>query len=809
MKRYFFVITAVLLTYYNSIAQSPDEILNRWSASSPIEKIYLHLDRDNYMSGETAWFKAYLYSDYQPDTISTSLYVELLDESSVLLSRKILPILLGSTNGQIELADSLVTGAYLIKAYTPTMLNHDPGFIYKRSIFIYGKKKGSVSEAKPPERKTRMEFFPEGGNLVNGFTNTVAFKATDENGMPVEVSGSLKNEKNESIVSFSSYHDGMGMFDFAPVEKERYYVVLDGNAPAEKFYLPDQPGKGIAVTLMPHPQGNYFELKQGGSDPDFRAAYMIGQMQHHVVFRQNFNQAKDELQGVINTEKLLSGILQVTFFNQKGMPLAERLCFVNNKEYIQHAELVADTINFSPKEKNRLSIVMKDTVQGSLSVSVIDPEYNLLPSREENIVSRFLLTADLKGYIHNPAWYFAADNDSIKTGLDLVMMTNGWRRFKWTDLLSKNQQAVPALKDGKYITLSGRVNLRDIKKPFADRDLLILILAADSTRSMQMVRTDKQGNFRLDSLLFFGNTRLLFSDIRGKKNQYIDVFLSGDSITRVFALPAATHADFLVSELMPAGKQTKFDQDYDAIMRASGIMLEGVTVKVRKKSPVQELEEKYASGMFAGSSERTIDLVNSTEVVYQNNIFDYLQSKVPGLSIANEGLDYFVYYRQMATASAMGIIPMTLYLDEVETDASFISTIPANQIAMVKVFSSFVGATGNAAGGVLAIYTKKGSDMSDIMSSAADLVRYRGYSVIKEFYAPDYSVSKATGGKPDQRITLDWRPNIFVNGINPSISFSFYNNERTKQYKVVVEGMTVSGKMIFIEKTISQPLRSF
>jgi hypothetical protein len=152
----------------------------------------------------------------------------------------------------------------------------------------------------------------------------------------------------------------------------------------------------------------------------------------------------------------------------------------------------------------------------------------------------------------------------------------------------------------------------------------------------------------------------------------------------------------------------------------------------------------------------------------------------------------------------MGAIPMILYLNEIETDADVIATLPAHNIAMVKLFSHFAGASGGGAGGVLAIYTKKGSDLADVMQYTADMVKYNGYSIIKEFYSPDYAVDKLAKVQSDNRITLDWRPHILVNNVNPKIPLSFYNNDRTKSFKIVVEGMTIDGKMLMIEKTISK-----
>ena len=265
-------------------------------------------------------------------------------------------------------------------------------------------------------------------------------------------------------------------------------------------------------------------------------------------------------------------------------------------------------------------------------------------------------------------------------------------------------------------------------------------------------------------------------------------------------IPAIDQRPLFSNEFI-SNKQFKMGIDYDVIQKANGILMQGITLKVKKKSAIQELEEKYASGLFSGFSERTIDLTNTKELMAQDNIFDYLQFRVPGINVLKDGLDYGIYYRQTTSISTLGMIPMTLYLNEMETDASVIATIQASDIAMVKVFSSFVGATGGGAGGALAIYTKKGADIYNNSLSIVDQVKYNGFSVVKEFYAPVYKVEPSPATKTDNRITLDWRPNIFVNSVDPKIGFSFYNNDRSKKFRVVVEGMTNTGKLIWIEKT--------
>ena len=800
----------VCLAFFNSIGQQPDKTLNRWAELNPVEKIYIHFDRNDYIAGQTIWFKGYLYSDFLPDDKSTTLFVELVNASSSVIIRQVLLVFSGYTRGQIELPDTLPGGSYMVRAYTVTMLNHDPDFLYKKTFFIFNRNKKAAAAVVIKPKATRMEFFPEGGNFITGLSNSIAYKATDENGLPVFVSGVVKKENGEKVAEFSSYHDGMGYFDLTAEEKSGYYVVLDSDPSGQKYTLPSQTEKGVVLRIISTGQSKQYEILQRSDNPVFKAAYMIGQMQHHVVFKKLFNEVKDEMTGMIQTANLSSGILHITVFNKDGLPLAERLTFVDNKEYIQRGEIVTDTLNFSDRGSNHFSFILKDTVKGSFSVAVSDPAFDAGSTRHENIFSGLLLTSDIKGYVHNPAYYFSATNDSVQNALDLVMMTNGWRRFSWNDVM---KDALPARKylDPGYITLAGKITLEGTKKPFADKELLTFIVAADSSRNMQMLHTDAEGRFRLDSLLFFDRARILFSDIKGKKSRFIDVKQDGDSLHRLYNIPRITMPDqSLTSGMLSPDYNKRMMEEIDAIAKAQGIMLEGVTVKVRKKTEMEELEEKYVrSGMFSGESNQTIDVANKKdETTGYQNIFDYLAFRVPGLQVVSEDGGYSVFYRQGPTVSSMGPIPMALFLDEIlQTDANVIATIPPDQIAIVKVFSSFAGATGGGAGGALAIYMKKGSDYFASLPSASEIINYRGYSVIKEFYSPDYKVDK-NSSKSDYRVTLHWDPVVFVSGINPKIPIRFYNNDRTRRFKIVVEGMTTDGKMLMIEKMIN-PQKAF
>ncbi len=810
MKKILLIAGAVFFLQTLSSAQQPAELLNEWASRSPIEKTYLHLDRDNYFAGETVWFKAYLYADFYPDTISTTLLVELTNNAATVIAKKVLPVIYGNTRGQFELPDTLPGGNYFIRAWSPTMLNHGDEFLFERSVYVHGKKNIAVQNDKL--NAVRMEFFPESGNFVAELPNTIAFKISAENGQPLNATGVVRNEKGDSIAEITCYHDGMGMFDVKPQAGMKYYVVLHNDPGHQKFYLPAVSATGLVLRMMSNPQGKYFEIYQKPADASRQAAYMIGQMQHRVVFKMDLNPGKTDINGFINTSALRSGILQATVFTRDDMPLAERLCFIDNKEYIQPAALLTDTVDFSAKGRNHFTLSFPDTIGGTFSVSVTDPDYAVESMRKETMVSKLLLTSDLRGYVHDPQYYFTASSDSAAYALDLVMMINGWRRFKWAGL-PQLAKAPLRYADPGYINISGKVNIRETKKPLPNKELFVFRSSKEDSLnvSVEFMQTDGQGRFRMDSMIFFGTTRFYISDVQGKKNKWLDIYPDEDSIITTYAMAPMSMDRFRFLLQSSAEANTRFSMAYDDILKANGTMLEEVTIKVRKKTPVQELEERYASGLFAGLTEKTIDLVNTKEKIFQNNIFDYIQGRVPGIQVMRRGLDYTLYYRQRMSLMG-GAIPMMLYLNEMQSDARIIATIPANQVAMIKVYSSFVGAEGNGVGGVLAVYTKQGADLSSELTTSADIFQYKGYSVIREFYAPDYSVKPANNlpaGIKDHRITLHWWPDIIVDGSDTKVPLVFYNNERTKSFKVIVEGMTADGRMVFIEKLITPDKKSF
>jgi hypothetical protein len=793
------VLGIMLFTSLLIKAQAPIQQLEKLHQRMPIEKVYLHLDRDQYKAGDTIWYKAYLNAEFLPDTMSSVLYVQLSKKGEDKLHTKISPVLMSTAQGYLELSDSLMSGEYIVKAFSPTMLNAGEDFIFQQTVLIKGAKKiadNTVAIASKPS----LTFFPEGGNFVAGISNSVAFKCVDQWNKPVDLTITIFKNKVDTVATATTMHDGMGVFDLTPMANEIYFASYSYQGQNYTQALPTLQLSGVSVTFLPHLQGNYFEIRMAGDDPLFKPAYMVGQWQHQLVFKQILHPIKNEIQGVLDTRKLHSGLLQVTIFNSENLPLAERLVFVDNKEYVQPIELSMDTLSVLPRAKNVLAVNFPDTIQGNFSVAVTDADYAVAPAAEQTIISNFLLSADIKGVINNPAWYFSSNEDSVKTALDLLLMTQGWRRFSWQKL-EKQLATGLKYKDPSFITITGKVTMKDTNKPIANKQLLAIMTSGGKGKNSFFVQTDEKGNFKLDSLLFFGQARIYLMETIGKKSQYIEVKAVNDSLQSV---QVKATADELIA-IQTAKLQVNYKVDTAVIDKGEGLLLQGITVKAIKKTPLEEVEDRYTTGMFSGMSNRSIDLVNTDESITDLSIFEYLQNRVPGIDMTSDGGpnggEYVIYYRQGPSVSSMGPIPMTIYLNEIETDATVVASIPPADIALIKLYSSFPGATGNGAGGVLSIYTKKGNDQSH--SVRGDAFNYRGFSIRKEFYSPDYSQLNGTFVKNDRRVTLQWIPSVFLSQSSARVPIRFYNSDRTKRFRVIVEGMTFNGKLIHAEKVFS------
>jgi hypothetical protein len=809
MNNYRLALLLVLFVYPVFLsAQKIDSMMNIYADSYPQEKIHVHFDKKIYKPGETIWFKAYIFSGADPSPYSKNFYAELSDDEGNILQRKTSPVMEYSTSGNFDLPQNMKSGHLHFRAYTTWMTNFDTAFFYEKDIRIYNKKLDSGMVVTVIRRDTRIQFFPEGGDLVAGIENLVAFKANDQYGLPVTVKGVLQDRSGKELLSFASEHDGMGKFLLTPDKGDSLFAVWkDEQAIEHRTSLPAIRPTGAVLRAIAGNEKVLFSVARStDGGPEYKHLTIIAHMHQHLIYKAKINLEDNFMSGgTIPTGQLPTGVLQLTIFSSADQPLAERVVFVNNHEFEFSPNLVILSKSTGKRGKNNFQIEVPDTLRSNFSLAVTDAEADGEMPWDDNIVSRLLLTGDVKGYVHNPYYYFSNQSDSLANQLDLVMLTHGWRRFKW-DQLARGKLPVIKTPEQNYLSMKVEVLGVDPSHISKDEFLNVILSKKDSSTQMLAVPHLSGMKFGVSGLIFFDTARAFyqFNVNRKLSNEAAITFNTGLLRGGRMARPLTDTYDGWTAEDSIFFRRNRFIAEEEArikpLLDKKIKTLEAVTIKARIKTDKEKLDEKYASGMFAGGDAYTFDLNNDPYAVAMQDIFSYLQGKVPGL--------------QITTGQGPGGAPSlqwrgstpSLYLNEMQVDASQLQSTSVSDIAMVKVFRPGSGVGfGGGSGGVIAVYTKKGGDekRSDANFKGLDRVQFIGYSAPKEFYMPDYDVQNASQNElEDIRSTLYWKPFVLTDKDNKRVNIQFYNNDISRKIRVVLEGINEEGKLSRIEKII-------
>jgi hypothetical protein len=772
--------------------------MNIYAGSYPQEKLYVQFDKNVYTPGETIWFKAYLFTGTDPSTISKNFYAELLDPQGNILQRKAAPIQEASAAGFFDIPQAAKAAHLHFRAYTTWMLNFDTAFIYEKDIRLIGQGADSSSGSAAPQR--HFQFFPEGGDVIGGLENTVAFKATDQYGLPVNVSGVLRDASGHDILEFRSVHDGMGKFLITPDKNDSLYAVWKDDKGAEqRADFPPIRKSGVVLRVLSGNKKVYFSIARS-SDEDLSRLTIIGHMNQELVYRATVNLSDNFMSGGnIPVDKLPSGILQLTVFNSRNQPMAERVVFINNHEYSFPASISVTSKSMAKKGKNVIDIEVPDTLRSNLSVAVTDLVADGKKDFDDNIVSRLLLTGEIRGFVNNPYYYFSDASDSAQQHLDLVMLTHGWRRFRWDQLAAGKLPVIKyPLQD--FLSLKAEVLGIDPTKIAKDESIYAFLQKKDSSTQMLTIPRLTGGKFGLTGLLFYDTAKVFyqFSKDRKLSNEAAIVFSSGlypgnrriKPVAPPFAAWSAND-----SAMLKRNRYVLQESNNSFAQSQKVKTLEAVTVKGRQKTAAQKLDELYSSGLFSSGDAQLFDLVDDPIAQGYMDIFNYLQGKVAGLQIVSNGANTSLQWR--------GSTP-SLYLNEMQVDVSQLKNTSVSDIAMVKVFRPGSGvALGGGAGGTIAVYTRKGAEnnRADPSIKGLDRAMLPGYSPVRQFYVPDY-------GKPelaeveDVRTTLYWNPWVLTDKYSQHVTIQFYNNDVARKLRVILEGINAEGKLVTIEKII-------
>jgi hypothetical protein len=640
-----------------------------------------------------------------------------------------------------------------------------------------------------------LQFFPEGGNLINGIKSKVAFKAIGVDGKGITVSGSITDSHGAAVTDFKTEHAGMGAFSFKPQAGETYKASVKFNDGSVTSYnLPVAQAGGYVLAVDNEAADKLkIHITIGDTRPDAGQITVVAHMNGIIKYASKAAIDANTLDAEISKDRFSTGILHITLFSSAGMPLAERLVFIDHGHPLG-LKLQTDKQTYQTREKTKMQVTVTDEAGqpavGSFSVAVTDDskvQANELD--EQTILSNLLLTSDLKGYVEQPNYYFINPNTTTAKHLDLLMLTQGWSRFVWKDVLADKFAKLPFTAENG-LEISGKVS-RNYGNGVAD--VKVSLNSLPGNKAVADTTTTNQGTFKFDKLFFIDTGKFLLLGLTKKGNNNLMVTVNKPSAVVSSGKQKRVDLDANVSVTIKKYVQNskqQFDEWEKSGVYKRTIMLKEVKIKERKLTKLQEAVAPSANFNGPGNADKVItyaDLRNYHEIM------SALQAKVPGVTFRRNSQNDIIamsnrYHGQMLVV--VDGVPNTIPLNQID-----VHNIQSIEVLLSGGLLAVYGRTGS--GGVLVITTKQGGidygDESEFENAKGFIYyNFMGYHVIKEFYSPVYN-SSANNNPKDLRTTIYWNPNILTDK-NGKASFEYYNADGTGNYKAIIEGITADGK---------------
>lgn len=786
MKKRFLFVPLICSSLLGIGQTTPvDATLKKYAEQYQPEKLHIHFDKDAYLPGETIWLKAYLMEAFKPSEKSKNIYFDWTDTDGKLLLHSSSPVMESSATTSFTLPIDFKGGAIHIKSYTQWMLNFDSSFLYNKNIPVLCEWDGTAQA--PEEHNSAIRFFPEGGNMIAGIRSVVAFEVRDQDGHPSNVRGVIKSGTGNMVDSFSSKHDGMGNFIIQPSAGEKYTAYWkDEYGGSHITELPSAKPAGLVITIDPKSDNNFHYRIERTSDAGdaLKSLTMVSTAQQRVISSSNIDlKDKTSAEGILNTEQLAAGVMQVTVLDINMNPVAERVVFVNNHQYGFTPQVRNSIVNFAKKGKNEISIEIPFGFSADLSVSVTDGGMSIDSSN--NIVTDFLLAGDIRGNIVNPAYYFANNTDSSKQYLDLVMLTHGWRRFKWEDVVTGKLPDLRYQTDGEYMSFIGQATGSGIHFDPSD-SVALLVITKDKKKTVMSLPMSADGSFGQKGMFFYDSLQIVY------RLNHANKLSPGSEINFHTSLLAPG----ILNSTAASSPDFQWNKVPDVILEKE---INGLLAEMKNYS-------REARGMnYVITPHAKVDSLKNTSETAAH----YLENNFPGMKFpyaprettSDNDDNRFASLQKSSVASSSGAgakYNVNLVLDGIPVTMDDLKQISMKEVLFLK----FLQKSSPKDLQTLAISSRQTIDQDNIISNKTGFAVLRGYTPAREFYVPQYSGTTEDDQITDYRSTLYWNPRVILDKDHRKISLNFYNNDMSNKFRVVIEGMNKEGKLTRIEQTI-------
>lgn len=774
-SRWYFIFMIFIWTE-NSFSQNIIPVIQQqfeaYNNNNYQEKIFLHTDKTVYATGEILWFKAYLTDAVtnQFSPLSKIAYVEIInDENRPLLQAKV-DINSGSGSGSFIIPSSIRTGNYLLRAYTNWMKNFDSHFYFEEPISIINPDKKPTGKKADSIAHFYIQFFPEGGNMVYGFKNTVAFKITDAYGKGLRGKGFIVDNKNDTSAIFETEHFGMGTFSFNPVRGNTYHAIIKINNETIIKDLPEIYEKGWVMHLTQ--QGDNLSIHVGCNIANENDIFLFVQTKNTIKFARMQTLVNGNTTFIFNQSELDDGISQLTIFNKDKQPVCERLFFKKPTNLLP-IKLKNIQSEYAERSKVDININVSDSSKSNLSLSVYLAD-SLQPLQNINLVNYLWLSSDLKGPVESPDFYFENTGIDVEKATDNLMLTQGWRRFKWESVLKNTKPSFTFLPEYEGHIITGKLIPKIADLP--DSGISVSLSVPGKNFKFSNTTSSVSGVIRFNVEKFYGNRELIVQTNKEDSNYNLVIdnpfseVMVGNSISPIHLHPSLTN---------------------EIMLRSIGAQAQNIYQPATAENFVFPVS--YDTTAFFGIPSKEYYLDAYTRFPTMEEV---INEYVKEVHLKKRDKNFYYRVFNEPKISYFDDDPLVLIDGVPVSDLNKIVNIDPLKIKKIDIITTKFFQNSRQYDGIVSYATYNGDLDGYQLDPNSLVVEYNGLQLERQFYSPEYKTDQQkTSRVPDYRNVLYWSPSLLSNSSQQNISF--YTSDIPGKYIVVVQGISDSGLIGF------------
>ncbi|MDB5136398.1 MAG: hypothetical protein JWP37_3001 [Mucilaginibacter sp.] len=670
-----------------------------------------------------------------------------------------------------------------------------------------------------------VQFLPEGGNLIAGLTARIGFKAIGEDGRGIDVFGIITDHEQQQAASFQSLHNGMGSFSMDIKAGESYIAKVTLPDGTKKEYpLPAVKVSGTVLRVKNVIESDSVAVTVAATDDLMRANnsyFLIGKARGIVCYAAilSFHDGQS-IRREIAKSLFPSGVTHFILMTAKEQALNERMVYIDHHDNL-HIRVDSDEPEYNPRDSIGLHIKVTDNngnpVAGNFSLAVTDDQTIKTDTlNNENIITRILLTSDLKGYVEQPGYYLQKQNRETAQALDNLLLTQGWVGYE-------PQAALPYEAETEY-TVKGKV-INVFSKPVKHTKVLLF---SKSPMLIMDTLTNKQGQFSFNQFPKV-DTPLFILKAVNRNGKSFNVGINMDEVSPpVFNTPKFPQMQpwYVNSDttLINSIKQTIANKKLSEYTPDGKHRLKTVTILAKKTiknslnlngpgNADQVFDEKE---MEQAGKETLLDLFSEKIKGFREGAKTFLvHSRAPGNLSRDIPKDSTITWYFVADR------PVVIFIDGV--DLSAVINIPTffelRRYLMAHNAEDIKGIEVNETTKYATIYRRIYQDKYDPQPTSFQycfievttrsghgpgidntpgvyLYKPVALSCPGQFYKPRYNVNDKTTNNTISRSIIDWEPNITTDK-NGEGRVTFYASNKASTYTLIMEGSDANGSVGF------------